>query len=134
MSPYYLCPDERTRPGVHRCTAAHARTDQPGGVGVQAMWEAYFDSGRERSHKDAVQWAKELVELGAGAPPPPTHTHTRTIVSAREQPRGLRVAPEAQRPTVLVTVACVSLTTLELELRVPPRMAFMPAEGAHCAL
>lgn len=29
-------------------------------------WESYIDNGRERTGKDAVAWAKELVELGAG--------------------------------------------------------------------
>lgn len=29
-------------------------------------WEAYYDNGREHSHLDAVEWAKEGVRLGAG--------------------------------------------------------------------
>lgn len=29
-------------------------------------WEAYTDNGRERSGKDAIAWAFEAVELGAG--------------------------------------------------------------------
>lgn len=29
-------------------------------------WEAYTDNGRERTGKDAVQWAHEAVERGAG--------------------------------------------------------------------
>jgi len=29
-------------------------------------WEAYVDNGRERTGLDAVEWAKKLVELGAG--------------------------------------------------------------------
>ena len=29
-------------------------------------WEAYVDNGRERTGKDAVAWARELVRLGAG--------------------------------------------------------------------
>src|SRR3990167_4311744 len=29
-------------------------------------WEAYTDNGRERTHKDAVEWAHEAVRLGAG--------------------------------------------------------------------
>ena len=29
-------------------------------------WEAYIDNGRERTNKDAIEWAKELVKLGAG--------------------------------------------------------------------
>ncbi len=29
-------------------------------------WEAYIDCGREKTGIDAVEWAKELVELGAG--------------------------------------------------------------------
>ena len=29
-------------------------------------WEAYTDNGRERTHKDAVKWAFEAVERGAG--------------------------------------------------------------------
>jgi len=29
-------------------------------------WEAYIDCGREKTGLDAVEWAKELVELGAG--------------------------------------------------------------------
>jgi cyclase len=31
-----------------------------------AAWEAYSDSGRERSGRDAVAWAQEAVRLGAG--------------------------------------------------------------------
>jgi len=30
------------------------------------QWEAYIDNGRERTGLDAVEWAKKLVELGAG--------------------------------------------------------------------
>jgi imidazole glycerol-phosphate synthase subunit HisF len=29
-------------------------------------WEAYFDNGREKSGKDAIDWAKQVVDLGAG--------------------------------------------------------------------
>jgi cyclase len=29
-------------------------------------WEAYYDNGREHSGKDAVEWARRSVELGAG--------------------------------------------------------------------
>ena len=29
-------------------------------------WEAYTDCGREKTGKDAVQWAQEAVEMGAG--------------------------------------------------------------------
>lgn len=29
-------------------------------------WEAFTDNGRERTGKDAVQWAHDVVELGAG--------------------------------------------------------------------
>ena len=29
-------------------------------------WEAYYDNGRERSGLDALEWAKEGQELGAG--------------------------------------------------------------------
>lgn len=29
-------------------------------------WEAYIDNGREKTGLDAVEWAKKLVELGAG--------------------------------------------------------------------
>ena len=29
-------------------------------------WEAYTDNGRERTGKDAIQWAEEAVSLGAG--------------------------------------------------------------------
>jgi imidazole glycerol-phosphate synthase subunit HisF len=29
-------------------------------------YEAYYDCGRERTHKDAIEWAKEAAELGAG--------------------------------------------------------------------
>jgi imidazole glycerol-phosphate synthase subunit HisF len=29
-------------------------------------WEAYIDNGRERTGLDAIEWAKKLVELGAG--------------------------------------------------------------------
>lgn len=29
-------------------------------------WEAYYDNGREHSHRDAVEWAREGVRLGAG--------------------------------------------------------------------
>lgn len=32
----------------------------------QGKWEAYAESGREHSYKDAVEWAQEAVELGAG--------------------------------------------------------------------
>jgi imidazole glycerol-phosphate synthase subunit HisF len=33
---------------------------------TQTGWEAYTDNGRERTGKDAIQWAHEAVELGAG--------------------------------------------------------------------
>ena len=33
---------------------------------VDGRWEAYIDNGRERTGKDAIEWAKELVKLGAG--------------------------------------------------------------------
>ncbi len=29
-------------------------------------WEAYTDNGREKTGRDAVEWGKQLVELGAG--------------------------------------------------------------------
>jgi cyclase len=29
-------------------------------------WEAYYDNGREHSHKDVIEWAKEGQALGAG--------------------------------------------------------------------
>lgn len=29
-------------------------------------WEAYTDNGRERTGRDAIEWAKQAVELGAG--------------------------------------------------------------------
>lgn len=29
-------------------------------------WEAYKDNGRERTGKDAIEWTKQAVELGAG--------------------------------------------------------------------
>lgn len=29
-------------------------------------WEAFFDNGRERTNKDAIEWAKQGQELGAG--------------------------------------------------------------------
>jgi cyclase len=29
-------------------------------------WEAYYQNGRERSRRDVVEWAKEVVERGAG--------------------------------------------------------------------
>ncbi|MBI66156.1 MAG: imidazole glycerol phosphate synthase subunit HisF [Candidatus Marinimicrobia bacterium] len=32
----------------------------------EETWEAYFDNGREPSGKDAIEWAKELQDLGAG--------------------------------------------------------------------
>ena len=41
----------------------HAKAGAPDAV---ARWEAYYDSGRERSYKDAIEWAKELVQLGCG--------------------------------------------------------------------
>lgn len=31
-----------------------------------SKWEAYIDNGREKTGLDAVEWAKKLVELGAG--------------------------------------------------------------------
>lgn len=33
---------------------------------VAGSWEALYEGGRERSGKDAVEWAKEMVERGAG--------------------------------------------------------------------
>jgi imidazole glycerol-phosphate synthase subunit HisF len=33
---------------------------------THAGWEAYTDNGRERTGKDALRWAVEAVELGAG--------------------------------------------------------------------
>ena len=33
---------------------------------VNGGWEAYTENGRERTGKDAVQWAREAVRLGAG--------------------------------------------------------------------
>jgi len=32
----------------------------------QGTWEALYENGRENSGRDAVEWAKELVERGAG--------------------------------------------------------------------
>jgi len=29
-------------------------------------WEAYIDNGRERTHKNVIEWAQELEEFGAG--------------------------------------------------------------------
>ncbi|MCB2102954.1 MAG: imidazole glycerol phosphate synthase subunit HisF [Rhodobacterales bacterium] len=29
-------------------------------------WEAYYDNGRERSHRNAVDWVREAVDRGAG--------------------------------------------------------------------
>ncbi|MDZ4346077.1 MAG: imidazole glycerol phosphate synthase cyclase subunit [Candidatus Binatia bacterium] len=33
---------------------------------VNGGWEAYTDNGREKTGKDAIRWAHEAVELGAG--------------------------------------------------------------------
>lgn len=33
---------------------------------TEGRWEAYIDNGRERTGKDAIEWARELVTLGAG--------------------------------------------------------------------
>ena len=33
---------------------------------VSVGWEAYTDNGREKTGKDAIRWAHEAVELGAG--------------------------------------------------------------------
>jgi cyclase len=33
---------------------------------ASGQWEAYTDNGRERTGKDAVEWAKQAVALGAG--------------------------------------------------------------------
>lgn len=32
----------------------------------EAGWEAYYDNGREHSGRDALEWAREAVRLGAG--------------------------------------------------------------------
>ena len=32
----------------------------------EARWEAYFDSGREKSGRDIVEWSKEIEQRGAG--------------------------------------------------------------------
>lgn len=37
-----------------------------GDLNKGALWEPYYDCGRERSYKDAIAWAKELQTLGCG--------------------------------------------------------------------
>ncbi len=41
------------------CVSIEAKRTQTG-------WEAYTDNGREKTGKDAIRWAHEAVELGAG--------------------------------------------------------------------
>jgi cyclase len=44
-----------------QCVVASIQTKRvPGG------WEAYIEAGREKTGLDALEWAKRLVELGAG--------------------------------------------------------------------
>lgn len=33
---------------------------------AKGIWEAYYDNGREKSHKDVVEWAEQGYHLGAG--------------------------------------------------------------------
>jgi len=33
---------------------------------ANGLWEAYTDGGREHSHKDAIEWAKQTLDFGVG--------------------------------------------------------------------
>jgi len=75
---------------------------------VPSGWEAYTDNGRERTHKDAVEWAFEAERLGAG----------ELLVTSVDQEgtmRGFdldligRIAPHVSVPVV----ACGGMGTLQ---------------------
>ncbi len=51
---------------ISSCAGAQSITVSIEAKRVNGGWEAYTDGGRNRTHKDAVEWAREAVKLGAG--------------------------------------------------------------------
>ncbi len=49
-----------------QCMVVSIQAKRSAAPGIQSGWEAYFDNGRERSGLDAVDWARRVVDLGAG--------------------------------------------------------------------